>query len=248
MTVVRVAGSLMRRVLGVDLQDELKKHVAAKAADLVRPNMVLGLGSGSTAAFFVADVGRRVVAGELPGLRCVPTSFQASVLANENSLTLTTLNEVDTIDLAVDGADEVDPHLNLTKGGGGCQTEEKLVDARAEQLVIVVDSSKLVHRLGEKMPIPVEVLPLAYRQVGQKLTAIGGKPTLRMAKAKAGPLVTDQGNFILDTEFEQMDNPGQLEEQINNIPGVLDNGLFVGLADKVLVGEEDNGKLSVREL
>ena len=232
----------------MDLQDELKKHVAAKAADMVQPNMVLGLGSGSTAAFFVADVGRRVAAGELPGLQCVPTSFQASVLANRNSLALTTLNEVDRIDLAVDGADEVDPKLNLTKGGGGCHTEEKLVDARADKLVIVVDSSKLVERLGQKMPIPVEVLPLAYRQVEQKLTDMGGKPELRMAKAKAGPLITDQGNFILDTDFEHLSNPGQLEEQINNIPGVLDNGLFVGLTDKVLVGEEENGKFHVREL
>jgi ribose 5-phosphate isomerase A len=122
------------------------------------------------------------------------------------------------------------------------------VDARAERLVIVVDATKLVDHLGQKMPLPVEVLPAAYRQVARRLEQLGGAPELRMAVRKAGPVVTDQGNLILDARFERIDDPAALESAINNIPGVLDNGLFVGLADSVLVGEIADGAASVREL
>lgn len=232
----------------MDLQDEMKKKVAVRAAQLVQPGMVVGLGSGSTAALLIADIGRRLAAGELADIRGVPTSFQASVLAQQNGIPLTTLNEVDTIAVAIDGADEVDPQRNLIKGGGGCHTAEKLVDARAERFVVVVDSTKISDRLGALMPVPVEVLPVAYRQVAAALRELGGVPDLRMAVRKAGPVVTDQGNFLLDTRFDRIDEPAALEARINNIPGVLDNGLFVGLADSVLVGEIVDGEAVVREL
>jgi ribose 5-phosphate isomerase A len=231
----------------MDSQSAMKQEVARRAAALVQPGMTVGLGSGSTAALLIADIGRRIRSGELTGIRGVPTSFQASVLAQENGIALAALNEVERIDLAIDGADEVDPSRNLIKGGGACHTAEKLVDSRAERFVVVVDATKIVEHLGQKMPLPVEALPAAYRQVMAVLRGMGADPQLRMAVRKAGPVVTDQGNFVIDARFARIDDPGGLERQINNVPGVLDNGLFVGLADTVLVGEVDGDGVRVRE-
>ena len=174
----------------VDPQTRMKHLVAAEAAKHVESGMVVGLGSGSTAAIVIEQLGRRVQAGELHGITGVPTSFQASTLAEEYGIALTTLNEVDRIDVAIDGADEVDPAKNLIKGGGACHTREKLVDARADRFIVVVDSTKLVEVLGSSFPLPVEVLPEAYRQVMQTLIGMGGEPQLRMALRKAGPVVT----------------------------------------------------------
>ncbi len=210
--------------------------------------MTLGLGSGSTAAILIEQIGERVAAGELVGIRGVPTSFQATILAQQYGIPLVTLNEIDRMDLAIDGADEVDPHRNLIKGGGGCQTREKLVDSRADRFVVVVDSTKLSDVLGSHFPLPVEVLPDAYRQVMAQLGEMGSQPELRMAVRKAGPVVTDQGNLLVDARFPGIQEPGRLEKEINNIPGVVENGLFVGMADEVLVGEIVDGEPSVRVL
>lgn len=226
----------------------LMKHEVAKAAAArVQSGMVVGLGSGSTAALMIEYLGKRLQAGELQNIKGVPTSFQSSVLAEQYGIPLTTLNEVDRIDVAIDGADEVDPNRNLVKGGGAAHTREKLVDGRAEQFIVVVDSSKLVEALGTTFLLPVEVLPEAYRQVMKALEALGGKPELRMAVKKAGPVVTDQGNLVIDVKFDRIDDPASLEKEINNIPGVLENGLFVGMTDLVLVGEVKDGVASVRE-
>ena len=178
----------------------------------------------------------------------MPTSFQASVLAQQYGIPLITLNEIDHMDLAIDGADEVDPALNLIKGGGACQTREKLVDTRARRFVVVVDETKMSPALGTNFALPVEVLPDAYRQVQEALRDMGSDPVLRMAVRKAGPVVTDQGNLIIDAKFDQIDDPASLEPAINNIPGVLENGLFVGVASEVLVGHIEDGEASVRTL
>lgn len=207
--------------------------------------MVLGLGSGSTAAILIDELGRRWQAGELTGVRAVPTSFQSSLLAQQYGIPLTTLNEVDRLDLAIDGADEVDPDRNLIKGGGGCQTREKLVDSRADRFVVVVDATKLSDTLGTHFPVAVEVLPEAYVQVQAALRDLGSDPVLRMAVRKAGPVVTDQGNVILDAKFAGIDDPADLERTINNIPGVLDNGIFPGMADEILVGQVSGDDASV---
>ena len=210
--------------------------------------MVLGLGSGSTAALLIHELGRRWQAGELSDIRGVPTSFQSSVLAQQYGIPLTTLNEVDHLDLAIDGADEVDPRLNLIKGGGACQTREKLVDSRADRFVVVVDTTKLSDVLGKNFPVAVEVLAEAYVQVQAGLRDLGSDPVLRMAVRKAGPVVTDQGNLILDAKFAAIDDPAAMEQTINNLPGVLDNGLFPGMADEVLVGRVDGDQASVEIL
>lgn len=233
---------------GLDPVKLMKQEVGRIAANRVQSGSIVGLGTGSTTAFAIQFLGERLKSGELKNIRGVPTSFQASVLAKQYGIPLTTLDEIDKIDIAIDGADEVDPQKNLIKGGGAAHTREKIVDGLADLFVVVVDSSKLVDRLGTTFPLPVEVLPMAVAPVTQALERLGGKPELRMGVKKDGPVITDQGNMILDVTFAAIDQPAELEKTINNIPGVLDNGLFVGLANIVLIGEVQDGQASVREM
>ena len=232
-----------------DLQNQMKQAVADAAVNQIKDGMVLGLGSGSTAALMIKGLGAKLASGELKNIVGVTTSFQGEVLAAELKIPLLSLNAIDRIDLAIDGADEVDPAFQLIKGGGACHVQEKLVAARAERFVVVVDSTKLVDRLNLGFLLPVEVLPGAWRQVKQNLEGLGGHAELRMAQRKAGPVVTDQGNLVLDLKLNDgIADPTALEQTINNIPGVLENGLFVNLADEVLVGEVSAGTAGVRSL
>jgi ribose 5-phosphate isomerase A len=225
----------------------MKQEVGKAAADRVQSNSVVGLGTGSTTAFAIQALGDRLKKGEITNIVGIPTSFQAEVLAKQYGIPLTTLDAVDRIDIAIDGADEVDPHKNLIKGGGAAHTREKVVDALAELFIVVVDAGKLVDKLGSTFLLPVEVIPMAVTPVMRKLQALGGKPELRMGIKKAGPVVTDQGNLVIDVKFDSIDNPAELEKTINNVPGVLENGLFVGVADVILVGEIKDGQPLVRE-
>jgi len=203
--------------------------------------MILGLGSGSTAALMIKSLADEIHSGNLQNIRGVATSFQSEVLALELDIPLIDLASVSKIDLAIDGADEVDPGFQLIKGGGACHVREKLVASKASQLLIVVDETKLVKNLNRSFPLPVEVLPNAWKQVQEVISEMNGVSTLRMATKKAGPVVTDQGNLVLDVLFNDgIKNPKDIEMSINNIPGVLENGLFVDLTDKVLVGKIEN--------
>ena len=232
-----------------DLQDRMKQAVAEAAVEQIRDGMVVGLGSGSTAALMIQGLGAKLQRGELKDIVGVTTSFQGEVLAAELGIPLKSLNAIERIDLAIDGADEVDPGFQLIKGGGACHVQEKLVARRAERFVVVVDASKLVDRLNLGFLLPVEVLPGAWRQVRGELAAMGGDAELRMAVRKAGPVVTDQGNLVLDVRFAGgIADPVALEKEINNLPGVLENGLFVNLTDQVLVGEIVDGQPRVRDL
>jgi len=218
--------------------EEAKRKAALAALELVKDGMVIGLGTGSTVAYFIEALGEKAKEGLR--IKGIPTSYQAYLKALEKGLPLTTLDEAQRIDLAVDGADEVDMSLNLVKGMGAALTREKVIDSAAKLLAIIVDSSKLVRRLGETKPIPVEVLPFAYTYVAGKLKDLGGEPKLRMAgEVKDGPVVTDNGNFILDVEFQPIQYPAKLEEEIKRIPGVVEVGIFTGLADIVYVGYPD---------
>ena len=230
-----------------DVVQLMKQEVGKAAALKVQSNSVVGLGTGSTTAFAIEYIGKRLAAGEISNIVGVPTSFQAEVLAKKYGIPLTTLDAVDHIDLAIDGADEVDPQKNLTKGGGAAHTREKVVDSLAKVFIVVVDGNKLVDKLGSTFLLPVEVIPMAVAPVMRQLAALGGKPELRMGIKKAGPVVTDQGNLVIDVKFDSIDQPAELEKTINNIPGVLENGLFVGVTDLVLVGEIKDGAPIVRE-
>ena len=219
----------------------MKQIVANAAIKEVKSDMIIGLGSGSTAALMIKSLAGEIRSGKLKNIRGVATSFQSEVLALELDIPLIDLASVSQIDLAIDGADEVDPGFQLIKGGGACHVREKLVASKANQLLIVVDETKIVQNLNLSFPLPVEVLPNAWKQVQEVLSKMEGNSTLRMANKKAGPVVTDQGNLILDVFFNGgIIKPKEIEMSINNIPGVLENGLFVDLADKVLVGKIEN--------
>ncbi|MCE9597691.1 MAG: ribose-5-phosphate isomerase RpiA [Spirochaetia bacterium] len=205
-------------------QDQ-KRSVGIKAAALVVTGQTVGLGTGSTAAFFIEDLGRRVRSEGLI-LKCVTTSFSSSVLAREHGLTVLPLDDFDSLDISVDGADEIDPASCLIKGGGAAHAREKLVHAMSKRFVVIADASKRVQNLGEKFPVPVECIPQSVRFVLRKLGELGGNPGIRMAKGgKDGPIVTDNGNLVIDV-FLKLSDPEKMEREINSIPGVLDNGIF----------------------
>lgn len=225
----------------------MKQEVGKAAAARVQSGQIVGLGTGSTTAYTIQYLGDRLKSGELKDIKGVPTSFQAEVLAKQYGIPLTTLDAIDHIDIAIDGADEVDPQKNLIKGGGAAHTREKIVDTLADQFIVVVDANKLVDRLGSTFLLPVEVIPMAIAPVTRAIEKLGGKPELRMGVKKAGPVITDQGNMVIDVKFDSIDDPAGLEKTLNNIPGVLENGLFVGVTDLVLVGEVKDGQPIVRE-
>ena len=227
----------------------MKQEVGRAAANRVRSGSIVGLGTGSTTAYAIQFIGERLQSGELRDVKGIPTSFQAIVLARDYGIPLVSLDEVDHIDVAIDGADEVDPLKNLIKGGGAAHTQEKIVDSLAETFIVVVDSGKLAAKLGTTFLLPVEVIPMAVTPVMRAIEKLGGQPQLRIGVKKAGPIVSDNGNLIVDVKFtDGIDHPSELEKTLNNIPGVLENGIFAGIADEVLVGEVENGQAKVRSL
>ncbi len=226
----------------------MKQEVGKAAANLVKSGSIVGLGTGSTTAFTIQFLGSRLKSGELKDIVGIPTSFQSEVLAKQYGVPLTTLDAIDHIDIAIDGADEVDPSKNLIKGGGAAHTREKVVDYLANQFIVVVDSGKLVKGLGETFAVPVEIIPMAITPAMQAITKLGGKPEIRMGVKKAGPVITDQGNMVVDVTFDNISDPESLEKTLNSIPGVLENGIFVNCVDKVLIGEVKDNKPVVREM
>jgi ribose 5-phosphate isomerase A len=220
-------------------RDDAKRAAGREAATLVHDGMRLGLGTGSTAAYALEAIGRRIHDNGL-SVEGVPTSFEAERLARTHGIPLTTLDEDPHLDLVVDGADEVDDRLRLIKGRGGAHAREKVVATQAERFAVVVDPSKCVDQLGEQAALPVEVLPMAVTPVLRALEDLGATPELRVATEKDGPVVTDQGFWILDARFpDGIADPAALRRTLGVRPGVLDHGLFLDLATDVLVGRPD---------
>jgi ribose 5-phosphate isomerase A len=231
-------GKWKLRLEKVNWKEEAKKLVALEAVKHVEDGFVVGLGSGSTAAYVIQEIGRLM---RQDGLRVlgVPSSSQAFLLAVHSGVPLTTLDEYPVLDLAIDGADEVDKRLDMIKGGGGALTREKIVASAAKQVVIVADETKLVEKLGTTFRVPVEVLPFALATVSAGIKKLGRKPLLREAKGKVGAVVTDNGNYIVDIDFGPIDNAEELNQRLKLIPGVIETGLFIGLADIVYLGKKD---------
>jgi ribose 5-phosphate isomerase A len=216
--------------------DGTKRRAGESAADRVEDGQVVGLGTGSTAAHAIRALGRAVDAGA--DLRGIPTSYQSRGLARECGVPLTTLEEA-TPDVAIDGADQV-AGFDCVKGGGAAHAREKVVDAAADRLLLVVDPSKEASALDH--PVPVEVLPDAVPTVRERVEGAGGEPALRAAERKDGPVVTDNGNLVLDCAFGTIREPAALAATLSAVPGVVEHGLFVGLADEVHVGKgTENG-------
>jgi ribose 5-phosphate isomerase A len=216
-------------------QDEIKQLVAQQAAQLVQNNMTVGIGSGSTIYWLIKELGERIKQGLF--FTAVPTSKKTAALAAEQNIPLAELNDVTAIDLTIDGADEIDANLQLIKGGGGALLQEKMVAAASGKLFILADETKMVKHLG-KFPLPLEVIPFGWKQVQRKIKETYDIETgLRMQDDQ--PFVSDHGHYILDCHFQQIENPDILSYDLNAIPGVVDNGLFVNMADVVLVGYAD---------
>jgi ribose 5-phosphate isomerase A len=218
-----------------------KKNAASKAVEEnVKDGMVLGIGSGSTVVYAVKGIAEINQKSNM-NLKCIPSSFQAQQLIVENGLNLATLDQFPEIDLDIDGADEIDTSLNLIKGGGGCLVQEKILASCSKKLVIIADYTKKSEILGEnwKRGIPIEIIPTSHVPIMKKLKNLGGIPQLRMAQAKAGPVVSDNGNFIIDVDFGKIDNPSDLNLKLLQIPGVVDTGLFLGMVSKAYIGQKD---------
>jgi ribose 5-phosphate isomerase A len=223
-----------------------KSKAVLKALQPIKNGWIIGVGSGSTMAYAVAELGRATRARKLQ-VSVVPTSHQIENLAISHGLRTMSMNEAFTIDYAVDGADQVQlGTLNLVKGGGGAILREKIVDAVARKVAIVVDETKLSKYLGHPQKIPLEVLPHAYRYVQFQVIKMGGRANLREGGGKVGPVVTDNGNFVLDADFGRIRNPTLLERRLKTVPGLIETGLFLNMADVVYVGRR-GGKVEVLE-
>ncbi len=234
----KVAGSdPAQGLIGCDVMNQ-KEMAAKSAAKLVKDGQVLGLGTGSTVLYAIIEIGRRIKEEGIEVIG-VPTSLDSERLARENGIPLVSLEDYPVLDLDIDGADEVDNNLDLIKGGGGALFREKVVATCSKRLVVIVDERKLVNALT--WPLPVEVLPFGWKPASSKLEEIGGKPKLRMSGDS--PFITDNKNFILDVDFGTIGEPRRLQDEINSIVGVVENGIFTGLTSEVHVGTDDGVKI-----
>jgi ribose 5-phosphate isomerase A len=218
--------------LWLEMRDKImneKLLVGEKAAEYVKDGMVVGLGTGSTVFYTIQKLGERVADGlSIVG---IPTSIQTEELAKKLGIPLIPFEEAETIDLAIDGADEADPHFDLIKGGGGALLREKMIAYLAKQFIVVADSKKMVQTLGA-FKLPVEIIRFGYKVTQRHIEKLGCTSTLRLKDGK--PLITDNGNYILDCDFSEIVDPQPLEWKLNMIPGVVENGLFVGMADRII--------------
>ena len=214
-------------------RDALKQQAGEFAADFVESGMVIGLGTGSTAIFATRRIAQRLREGDLRDIVALPTSRATEAAATELGIPLTSLATHPRVDITIDGADEVDPDFNVIKGGGGAHLREKIVAQVTERLVIVADESKLSPQLGTHWPVPVEIIPFNWESQAAYLRDLGAKPTLRLADER--PFHTDQGNLILDCDFGPIADPAALDVTLNSRAGIVEHGLFIGMARDVVV-------------
>lgn len=223
--------------------EELKRQAAERAVALIESGMVVGLGTGSTAVYAVRALGAGLKNGRLSHIIAIPTSEATAALARECAIPLTTLNDHPIIDLTIDGADEIAPNLDLTKGLGGALLREKIVAAASKRNIIIADHTKLVEKLGSRAPIPVEVVGFAERPLTLFLESLGARVVRRVAKDGSGqPFRTDEGNIILDCHVAPLDDPVAFGNVVIGRPGVVEHGLFLNLATQAIVAMPDGIK------
>lgn len=218
-------------------QDDLKQMAAAAAVDRLQSGMVVGLGTGSTTHFALERIAELIRAGRLERIIGIPSSIQTETAARELGIPLSGLEAHAVIDITIDGADEVDPDLNLIKGGGGALLREKVLAQASRRNIIIVDASKLSERLGTRWALPVEVVPFARAAEERFLASLGAAVALRTRNSI--PVLTDQGNLLLDARFGPITEPGRLAAQLSGRAGIVEHGLFVGLAHEVFVAGAD---------
>ena len=220
-----------------------QKEIAARsAAALVKDGQIVGLGTGSTAAFAIEEIAGRIKQEGLDIIG-IPTSIATEKMARSLDIPLSTVDEHPEIDIDIDGADQVDALLQLIKGGGGAHTREKIIAKQSKKFIVIVDESKITNELN--MPVPVEVELEAWKSIAGELKTLGATPGLRITCCE--PFITDNKNFVIDADFGTLENPGALEKDINSIDGVIDNGIFVGLATEVHIGTADGVKIKKPE-
>jgi ribose 5-phosphate isomerase A len=230
-----------------DWVEKAKKNAALEAVKHVKDGFTVGLGSGSTAAYAIEEIGKRMKREKLH-VQGVPTSYQAFMLAVQHGIPATTLEEKPMLDLTIDGADQIDPELSLIKGMGGALAREKIVASASKKLIIIADENKKVKVLGEyNHPVPMEALSFAASLVMRRIKEMGGTPVLREGKGKVGPVITDNGNIIIDANFGPVHEPAELEHRLKFMPGIVETGLFVHMADIAYVGKHSNVEKLVRK-
>jgi len=221
-------------------RDEAKMRVGEEAARYLEDGMTIGLGTGSTASYAIAAIGKRIKEEQL-NIRGIPTSRSAEFEARRHGIPLCTLHDIDRLlDLAIDGADEVSPAMDLIKGRGGAHTLERLIASQSDRFIVVVDESKMVDQLGKSVPVPIEVIPEASPVVIKDFQFMGYKADLRSGIRKDGPVVTDHGLWIVDVEFGVITDPEKLSVTLSQLPGILDHGLFVGYATEIMIGTDSD--------
>ena len=225
--------------VNLDPIQQAKQKAALEAVKHVKDGFIVGLGSGSTAAFAIKALGERIKKKQI-SIMGIPTSYQAFLLAVECGIPITTLDEHPIIDVTIDGADQLTPELFLIKGGGAAMAREKIVASATKLNIIIADQPKKTKLLGENNQfVPVEVLPFALPIVKVTIAAMGGKPMVREGKGKLGPTITDNGNAVIDAYFGEIVNPAELDMKVKMIPGVVETGFFIGLTDIVYLGSVD---------
>jgi ribose 5-phosphate isomerase A len=227
-------------------QDEAKKKSAEKVIDHIKSDMIIGIGSGSTAAEGIRLIGEKMARGELTNIKAVPTSYQAIQEAVAVKIPLTTLDEHPVLDFGFDGADQIDNDLNAIKGGGGALLREKIVASCCKEYVIIADQTKVTDVLGRDQPIYLEIHPMAVNPVSRKLRNMGAKPSIRQAVGKLGPVVTDNGNNLIDADFGPIHNPGYLNARLHSVQGIMETGLFIGYAQIAYIGTKNGVKTMTR--
>lgn len=224
---------------------ELKKQAAEKAVEYVESGMVIGLGTGSTTMFAIQKIGELISKGDLTDIVCIPSSSNTEEQARILKITLTTLEKHPVIDITIDGADEVDPELNLIKGGGGALLREKILASASKRVIIIVDESKLSPQLGTKWAVPIEVIEFGYKPIANYLESLGAKVKLRMDNT--GNLFrTDERNIIIDSDFGPIEDLEKLVLELNKQPAIVENGLFLGLASEIVVAGQNGIKFLYR--
>lgn len=216
----------------------MKKAAGERATEFIEEGMVIGLGSGSTVYWALKKLGEMIEQGL--NVKGIPSSLRTKEWAEEFNIPLTDFSEVQHINVAIDGADEIDPDFNMIKGGGGALLREKIVDAHADKLIIIADESKMVKGLGE-FPLPIEVLPFGWQLAAEKIAEFGATPVLR--KRDGGVFISDNGNYILDCAFKTISDPAQLHKALKQLLGVVETGLFIGMANVVIIAGTDGIKV-----